>query len=188
MSLNDILKTIKAEAEAEAKEIRKQGEEEVKKIEARIDELSKKEREKILTRFKGELEKKVKQAKFVQESRTKTLILEKKQKILDTVYSKVIDKIIGDDKIYAEVIKKTADELPKVDEAEILLASKNPERTKRALGALRLKCKIADETIDAKGGFVLRSKTFEIDNTIEALVEQARADTEIEVCEILFEK
>lgn len=186
MSLNNILKTIKSEAEAEAAEIHKQGEEEVKKIEARINELSKKEQEKILTGFRNEMEKKVTQAKFRQESRTKTLTLEKKRKILDKVYDKVIERIAMDSEIYAKVMGKIAECLPRVADGEIWLAKENSEKTKKVLKAAGVDYKMAEETVGARGGFILKSKTLEIDNTIEAVAREARESSEIEAGGILF--
>lgn len=186
MSLTDILKTIKSEAETEAQKIKEEAEIEIDELKKQLANKIAQEQTKLLANFRVAMEKKVKQAKFAKESALKTLILKKKREILNRVYDKVIEKIIGDDKVYASVIKKATEQLPKVDNAEIVLASGNPERTKKALGALRLKCKISDDTVETKGGFVLRSETLEIDNTIGALVEQIRDETEIEVSQILF--
>ncbi|MBU4332145.1 hypothetical protein KKD19_02155 [Patescibacteria group bacterium] len=186
MSLTDILKTIKSEAEEEAEKIMDDGRQEEKKLKKELAGLIKKDQEKLLADFRNAMEKKVKQVKFQKESAKKTMLLKKKREILDSVYEQVIERIIGNDEIYGQVIKKATENLPSAKNSEIVLAGENPEKTKMALGAARLKYKISDETVEARGGFVLKSETLEIDNTVEALVGEIRNETEIEVCWILF--
>ena len=187
MSLNDILKSIKAEAEEEARKIKDESKIEIDKLKKQLGELTKKDQEKLLADFRIAMEKKVKQIKFQKESAKKTALLKKKRELLDKVYDKVIEKITNNDKTYEQVIKKVVNELPQIKDAEIMLAKENTEKTKKALKSAGVKLKIAKDTKEAKAGFVLKSETLEIDNTIETLVEQARGETEIEVSRILFE-
>jgi len=186
MSLNNILKTIESESEKEAEEIINNGEKEALKIETLVEEESKKEQKKILAQFKVEMEKRVKQIKFQKESAKKTALLKKKRKILDNIYEQVVELVIGDNELYGQAIKKIIAGLPQTEDSEITLADNNPERTKTALGAAQLKYKISDKNIGSKGGFILKSKILEIDNTIETLILQTRAETEVEASEILF--
>ena len=200
MSLNDILKTIKSEAESEAREIQEAGVQEESRLKKELAELVKKDQEKLLADFRLDMEKKVKQVKFTKESAKKTLLLNRKQKILNELYRQVVERVVSNGETYEQVIKKVVETLPNVKDAEILLATGNPstrfapsgsslrskisDKTRKLLGS---KHAISDETIDAVGGFILKSKTLEIDNTVEALVEHARRETEIEVSGILFE-
>lgn len=186
MPLQDILKSIKQDGKKEADKIKKSADVEIRELEKERDEVIKKASEKILAGFKMEMEKKVKQAKFKKEAELKTMSLEKKQEKIEKVYEMVLEKLSGGDEAYQRIIERAVENLPNVDDGEIMLADNRHGETEIIIKKSNKNLKIATQTVKSKGGFVLESPSLRIDNTLESLVEQVKDSTQVEVAKVLF--
>lgn len=188
MALNDILKSIRLDAEREAENIKKSAQIKISELEKKLNESVGRAGQKILADFKLGIEKKVKQVRFKKEAELKTLVLKKKQEIIEKVYALVLEKLASrGSSEYKKVIEKTVEKLPKVEKGKIMLADNKKGETEIIIKKSKADYKIATETVKSRGGFVLDSPVLRIDNTLESLVKQVRDETGVEVAKVLFE-
>jgi len=145
------------------------------------------DREKLL---EYDLKKKIDIAKL--ESKRK--ILSEKRILLDAFFKKVEENIVNVSKDqYLLFIKKLIiKDAPKVN-AFVFLNMKDLERFKKELEEFlkqefKGSLKLSKEPADIKGGVVIKSKEFEIDDSIEAIIEEFKENNEIEIAKALFEE
>jgi len=187
MPLQDIIKSIKKDAEKEAEGIKKEAGKEIDELKKKLNDATKKASEKILASFKMEMEKKVKQARFKKEAELKTLSLQKKQEVIEKIYDMALERLAGGEGAYQQVIEQAVERMPRVENGEIVLAEGKRGETEILIKKSNKDYKIATQTVKSKGGFVLESPSLRIDNTLESLVEQVKDETGVEVAKVLFE-
>lgn len=187
MSLDNIFNKINEDAQKDINKLNKKTQEEIAEfnektnkenavIQSKLNNKVEKERERYLYNIKDEAA-----------SGAKNEILKKKQELLDKFYKKVINEIIElPPEDYLKFLVSLLEKLPKINDGLILCSGKDKEHIKKALGKTKMVYKLSDENIKSSGGFILRAKDVEIDNTLEAIVRQLRDDTMIEVGKILF--
>lgn len=187
MALNDILKSIQLDAEREADKIKKSAQIEISELEKKLNESIGRAGQRVLADFKLAMETEIKQAKFKKETKLKTLVLEKKQEIIEKVYALVLERLANKAGEYKKIIEQATAKLPKVRDGKILLADNKKGETEIIIKKSNTEHKISAETVKSKGGFVLDSPTLRIDNTVEALVLQSKDETGVGVAKILFD-
>lgn len=145
------------------------------------------DREKLL---EYDLKKKIDVAKL--ESKRK--ILSEKRILLDAFFKKVEENIVNVSKDqYLLFIKKLIiKDAPKVN-AFVFLNMKDLERFKKELEEFlkqefKGSLKLSKEPADIKGGVIIKSEEFEIDDSIEAIIEEFKENNEIEIAKALFEE
>lgn len=145
------------------------------------------DREKLL---EYDLKKKIDVAKL--ESKRK--ILSEKRILLDAFFKKVEENIVNVSKDqYLLFIKKLIiRDAPKVN-AFVFLNMKDLERFKKELEEFlkqefKGSLKLSKEPADIKGGVIIKSEEFEIDDSIEAIIEEFKENNEIEIAKALFEE
>lgn len=189
MSLDNIFNKINQDAKKDIVEIEKKAQEEIvafndemsKKnsvIQGKLNKKLEKERRAYIDNMKGEINSKMKNS-----------ILEKKQELLDGFYTKVLKKMteLSNDN-YLQFLVSLLEKLPKVNDGQVLCSGKNKDIVKKALSKSKQSYKLSNEIINNAGGFILKAKDIEIDNTLETIVKKLQEDTVIEVGKILFEK
>jgi len=186
MALNDILQSIKEQAQKEIDAVKKQAENERstiskewgEKIDAKKKLLTEDTRQRALN--------KLQQARFVIHSRKQAKILEAKQQLIEKVYQTALKNLKKiDDSKYESLMEKSAAKLPDVS-GKIFL-TESDERAKIVKKVIKnKKYTIEKETVKGSGGFVFSSKDIDIDNTFEAMVDSLRKSTQTEVSKILF--
>jgi len=184
MALEDIFQKIKNDADQKIEEINKKTEETIKQIEIEGQEKLEIEREKIIDRAEKDKLKIVRQARLEAEAETRNKILERKTKALEGVYDEVLNELEHlDEQTYNELLNKLYKNIPHTEEVGFDIAEARKEETRKFLenkGAEIL------GTIKSKGGFVVKSENFEVDNTFEAILRQAKEEKEMNVIKILF--
>jgi V/A-type H+-transporting ATPase subunit E len=145
------------------------------------------DREKLL---EYDLKKKIDVVKL--ESKRK--ILSEKRILLDAFFKKVEENIVNVSKDqYLLFIKKLIiKDAPKVN-AFVFLNMKDLERFKKELEEFlkqefKGSLKLSKEPADIKGGVIIKSEEFEIDDSIEAIIEEFKENNEIEIAKALFEE
>lgn len=145
------------------------------------------DREKLL---EYDLKKKIDVAKL--ESKRK--ILSEKRILLDAFFKKVEENIVNVSKDqYLLFIKKLIiRDAPKVN-AFVFLNMKDLEGFKKELEEFlkqefKGSLKLSKEPADIKGGVIIKSEEFEIDDSIEAIIEEFKENNEIEIAKALFEE
>lgn len=124
-------------------------------------------------------------------------LLSTKQQLIEEVFQKALDSLSNIENSEYEVIlyKLIVDAIETGDE-EILLSMKDKNRLPSdfiiklnkviAQAGKKGNLKLADETRDIMGGFVLKAKGVEINYSFEALLRMDRDEIEPEVAAILF--
>ncbi len=188
MAIEDIKKTILAEAKRQIEQIEK---EDQLKIQGAQSEWQKKvtaKKTEIIALAQRKAEQKIQQASFQFKIQSQTEVLKKKQKILDKVYQKVEEKLKElDETAYIELMKKLIEQLPDT-EGKLVSSPEKQDLLKKALRKTNKKYGVAAETITGAGGFIFHSKEIDIDNTFAALVSQAKEQTLLDVTKILFKE
>ena len=195
MVLQDIISKIRSEAKLEVERIKKEGKKKVKEIKEENAKKVKAEKERLINQAKQEAENMISQARYKAYAQAKSLILRKKQEIIDQVYNQALDYLAKlDDNAYVNLITHFIKQLPDIRDlpagkSGIIIPVKGKEDlTKKALVQSGRKYALASKSIEGIGGFIFQSAKFEIDNTFTTLIKLIRDKTEIEVSKILFGK
>ncbi|MFZ5354732.1 MAG: V-type ATP synthase subunit E [Bacillota bacterium] len=167
----DILKKAQSEAAHKADEL-------VKKAEHEINE------KKRIVNSMAELE-------------IRNELLKTKQELIEKVFVSALDKLSSMDiNEYKSLMKQMMVKAVETGEEEVILSEKDRKTLSESfvsevnamlsangkLGALKL----SNDTANIRGGFLLRSKGMEINNSFEALIKMHRDEIEPKVAELLF--
>jgi V/A-type H+-transporting ATPase subunit E len=166
---------IKAEAEGEAERIAEEGE----------------------SRAEAEAAEHVRRKVSLRELEMRKALLREKGKVLDEVFRRALEELRRRDRegsygLTRDLLVKTIES----GDEEIVLSREDRsavggsfiqdinERVKQ--GGKRGEVKLAEETRDIKGGFILRRGRVEVNASFETLLEMLKDDVETEVAGILF--
>lgn len=144
-----------------------------------------------LEKSKKEIDEEVSRIKAVEISKIEKERLLKKKKILDEFFEKLKSTLIEDEKSYLNFLLSLL-RRDLVDGATISLNSNDLKKYKKELEKfvvheLKLKdVKISNEPIDIFGGVVIRTSIFEVDDSIDAIVNAFREEKEIEIAKEIF--
>lgn len=187
MSLQDIINTIKKEAEVKIKEIEKEAQKKIKEIEKESSQKITEEKSRLMVKVKKEAQNRVTQAEYQALAQTKSQVLQKKQELINKVFDRALNRLgsLSDDQ-YLKLISGLIEKLPIADKGMIIPAQDKEVLTKKALAKTTNKYSIGSKPLSCQGGFIFESDRFNIDNTFETLLEQLRAEIETEVSKILF--
>lgn len=187
MALEDIEKEIIAAAEREASRI-------VKEAKAASEKLFQEAEARAAAFQKESLEKAEAQAvqikeraKISAELAQKNKLLGAKQKIIQEVFQKTIEKLKNLSRADYQALLgrslKNFDNLPGV----VLPARGREKETEEVLAKLALKnLKSGEGALAGAGGFLIKSKNFDIDGSFEAALEKLKTKIEAEILKMLF--
>ncbi|MBU1164308.1 hypothetical protein KKA15_01965 [Patescibacteria group bacterium] len=186
MALDDIKKAILDEAKREAEKAKTEGKKEVDKVIKRwSDRVEEKVQDIIITANK-KADQKIQQAQLKIKASNQTEILKKKQKIINTIYDQVLGKLKNlSEKEYISLMQKLISKLPDVG-GEIISVKGKTKQLEKVLIAAGREYHVSEDTVSGTGGFIFKSEKVDINSTFEALVENLRASSEVEVAKILF--
>jgi len=188
MPLSHIQETIKREAEKRIQEIEAQAQKQVSEIEAQISI----EKENLIKSVEQKAQSKIKnlkeQSKTALEVQERNAILQRKQELLLESQKNVLDALqklqgIEYEKIISNLLKKV--ELK--DSAEMIVPAGTESESKKALSASGKKFVIKVDS-KLKGGFVIKTKSIEINNSFEDIVKQIFEEKEMKIVNLLFEE
>ncbi len=187
MALNDIKQSITQQAQQRADEIISQARSEANTLKQEWDKKHAEKQVKLLTAAQKKAQQKIQQASFSLQAQAQTLVLNKKQKALESVYVKALEELSKlDDVALVELFTSLLDKLPAV-EGEIKATEAHQSAVKKALKKSDAKATVSKEVIKAKGGFVFISDSVEIDNTFETLINNIKEAITLDVANLLFE-
>ncbi len=188
MALEDIKKSILANAEAEAEKIEADGQAKVIEIKNNWQNKIEQKKLEIINSAKRKAAQKIQQTQFKLQSKAQSEILKEKHLIIDKIYKTALKKIseLSDDR-YTALMEKLIKILP--DGNGKLLSAKNKENLlKKALKNSGKRYEINTNSIPEAGGFKFQSEQIEINNTFPALINNSKEQTVLEVSRLLFSK
>jgi V/A-type H+-transporting ATPase subunit E len=176
------------EAKREAEAILQQGKIKCKEVEEQAVEKAEKQAEE-------ERRKIISIARLEERKR----LLDAKQKMIDQVFKKVEQDMASlDADVYNKLIYNMLIESAITGDEEVIICEKDsdkitPELLSQVNKALKEQgkageLKLAKTKIPCLGGFILKSKDVQINNTFDALMKIQREDMEAEIAKILFEE
>lgn len=128
----------------------------------------------------------------VAELEARKIKLAAKQEAVSKSFEKAIGKIAGmEDDAYVDFLAKVAEGIT-VDGGEICLNEKDRNRVGAKLvekinsKSTGENVKLSDDVINAKGGFVLKKGSIEINATLETVINAVKEDATGQIAEILF--
>jgi len=188
MSLQDITKKILSDAQKEAKKIMNENMKEINKITIQKDKEITAAVQALKEKGKEKATKLKEQAEFQARSIEKNAILEAKQELINQVYQAVKRKLAQlKDAEFINLMVGLLKNAPRLAEAEIITSVDKKDILARAVKKAGYSYKIAKKNLAAgQKGFILSSKTVEINNTIDNLVNSQRDELEVAVAKILF--
>ncbi|MFH1575592.1 MAG: hypothetical protein ABIB55_01440 [Candidatus Nealsonbacteria bacterium] len=186
MPLTDILEKIKEETRKEIEEIKEKEEFEVARMEKEAKEAVKQRENKVLGGVKEKAEKFLIKTQSELEQDAKNLLLERKHQALDRIFSEVSENLKSlDENSYQDLLLRSIKEIPDFKKGMVLIADQREKETREFFKNQEIPIK---GTVNSMGGFKFLSEDFEIDDTIENLIQIIRSETEMEVINNLFSK
>jgi len=197
MAIDRITSKIKADADAEAKQIELEADRsiEVLNIETakRVTRIEQEAGDDAAGAARDQKIRMISRARA--EMRTK--LLEEKQKLINQVFQQALESVVAlDDDQYAALMKKLLLEAVETGDEEVIIAEPDGKRkwTEILAGAndelarrgLKGHLVLSDERRSMAGGFVLRKGKKEINCNVSYLLKSLREDLESEVVEVLF--
>lgn len=194
MGIEDIQKRIIEEAIKKASSIMKEEESNLKnELESfRQEELDriKREKDNIINSLNDEFKRKIESLKLESDNR----VLAEKRKLLDDFYEKILQKILTLDKDrYINFIKHLIDrDVPKNENSVIFLSESDLKRFRKDIEKYVSerysgKVSISKSPVKIKGGILIKSSYYEIDDSVESIISEVREKSEIEYAKKLFE-
>jgi V/A-type H+/Na+-transporting ATPase subunit E len=192
---NNILLRAKEKVEINIKESEQKAKEILEKGQKVTDNI----RERIINQAKKEAE--IKKNNIITEARLKTKkeLLFEKQKTVDHVYKKSIEKLLKfDDKKYLSLIKKMILSSIETGEETLLISENDRNRInptfiqdinkKIEQKGMRgnLKVQIANDNVSISGGIIVKFKDLTKNNSLESILYQVKEKIEIKINQILF--
>lgn len=186
MALNDILEQIASEAKVKSDELSSQFDELKKQMEAEqtasLNQMEKDSEKKTAEDSKKSKEK----AEMEAEMEAKNGLLTAKRQVIDETLIKSITELAASDQ-YVNIL---ADMLRSTDldsSAEVIPARGKEDQTRKAIEASGKNYRVASESANFSGGFILKADKVEIDNSFETLIQnELRPNLEIELNKVLF--
>lgn len=199
MGIEKINERILEEAQDEKNAILEEANARALDIKARSDQKAEEVRRALREKFRKIGEEEERKILSISQLELRKSLLAEKQALIDEVFEKSKEKL---QKLPSETYQKlilqmlvrsavTGDEeilISKADRGkitpELVTMANNNLKKSGAKGNLKL----SDETRTMIGGFVLKSKDFEINNTFDALIKGQREELETKIAKILFEE
>ncbi len=187
MALTDILDQIKKETEEKMKELDTQH---AKKLSKLDDEFAAKMKnaellmdEAVTENSKKILNKMTTHAKM----EAKNKLLSEKRELMDVVFEAALKELAHSDNYKGLLVGLLKHGGLTGEGITVCPAKGKEEETRAAISESGKDYNMSDESLNIKGGFVLKSEKIEIDNSFESILnKQLRSDLELEVAKSLF--
>jgi len=186
MALNDILEQIASEAKKRSDELSAQFDELKKQMEAEQSESLTQMEKDGDKKIEDESKKSKEKAEMEAEMEAKNGLLMAKRQVIDNTLKKAIVDLAASpqyENILTDMLRSTD-----LDEsAEVIPAKGKEDQTRRAIESSGKNYRVASESANIAGGFILKAPKVEIDNSFETLIQnQLRPNLEIELNKLLF--
>ena len=188
MSLQDITNKILTDAHRETERILQASRAEIKKVVVQKDKEIAEAVQAIEEKGKEKAAKLKEQAMFKIRTMEKDTILKVSQELIDQVFAMAKNKLAQfSDSDFVKLMTAIFRNTPLIDNAEVRTSTAKKNLVSKAIKKAGLSYKIAKDHLPKdQEGFILISKTIEINCTIDNLVDSKKEEMESEVAEILF--
>lgn len=187
MALQDILKKIQKETDEKMNKIDAEHKEKLKKIGAEYENKKKAAAEEMDKKVTANVKKIYEKTEILAKMEAKNELLKQKRALIDATFEETIKKLTEDsgyEGIMTELLKKSPLEGENV---EVIPAKGKVDETKKALAKSGKNYKMSEHATHIRGGFILRTKKIEIDNSFESIIKKELKDElELEIAKILF--
>lgn len=187
MPFQNIKDTIQKKAQEKIDEIEKQAKKQVQKIESEIDN----EKESLIKEIQDKTSLKIKnlkeQNKVALEIQQRNSVLAKKLELLNDAQNNAVESLykLNRDEYKSIITRLLAKISFNASEAEIIVPQDREFESKNALKAAD-KNFIVKTDKNLKGGFIIKTEKFEINNSFADLVKQIFEEKEMEIVGLLF--
>jgi vacuolar-type H+-ATPase subunit E/Vma4 len=162
-------------------------ENELKEFEKTLNE----EYEMKLNKAKKEIDEEIAREKTVEISKIEKGKLLRKKKMLDEFFEKLKGELLKDEKSYLKLLfNALKNDL--VDYATIYLNENDLKKFRKEIEKfvaheLKLKnVKVADSPIDIDGGVIIKTESYEVDDSLDSIINAFREEKEIEIAKEIF--
>jgi len=186
MGLDNIVKKLQLEVEQEIEAIEKEAKEKEKKIELSYQQKFAQKKQELLDSYQARIKRETDMELWKVKSELKKEILQKKKQVVDSIFAKVLDNLKNlPESDQEKLVQKYLQEI-KGRQGVIVPAKGREQLIKKCLQKEKTALKLAEESIEAAGGFIWQSEELNIDYTWESLVRNLRERTELEITKALF--
>lgn len=192
MGIENITEKILAEAHNDARRIFDKGRYDSRDTIYRMERLLKQKKSDMEAKALSDAETVKKRKHSVAELEARKMRLGAKQEAISQCFEEAMIQLTAlPEEKYIDLLARTIDKM-EPEGGEILLNSRDRERIgEKLLAAVngrdnRAKLCLAEDTISAAGGFVLRKGAVEINSTLEVMVAAIREEVTLQVVETLF--
>jgi V/A-type H+-transporting ATPase subunit E len=185
--------SILSEAKTQAEKIIKEAEDRVKEMKKQAaksaEEITKTRLQKAETEAKEAAARKL----SMEELELKKQILKAKQGFIDQAFEKALSRLKGlPEETFADMIVSVLKDIRVTGEEEIVVSQRDREMFEKGLlkkinDRLGLEIKLSEETRSMQGGFIVKTRGVEINNSFETLLRMERERIETEIADILFQ-
>ncbi len=188
MSLQDITNKILADAQAEADKIIQANKAETEKMADQKDKEIAQAVQAIERKGREKEARLIEQSEFKIRTIKKNALLQVKQELIDQAFAVAKKNLTGlDDIAFITLMVNLLKDAPRLDKAKIIASTKRKNQISKAMKRTRISYKFSAEKLPpGQEGFILSSKTIEVNNTIDSLVKHKREGLEADVVKVLF--
>ena len=118
------------------------------------------------------------------------IVLEEKERLIEEAYGKALAKLerLGK-KSYQDIIKRMLLKVAKSGPGEVIISREDRKRiTPSFIESINKELKISKEERGISGGFILKRKKIEVNNSFESLFRSKREELELRLVKFLFGK
>lgn len=187
MPLQNIKDTIQRQAQNKIAEVKKLTEKQIQKIESEVNIELKKLIQEIKIKTDLQIKGLQEQNKIDLEIQQRNSVLTKKLELLNEAQNNTIQNLCKlNSAEYESVIKKLLEKISINDsKAEIIIPESRKIESKNALQSANKNFTVKTDK-DLKGGFIIKTDKFEINNSFADIVKQIFEEREMEIVELLF--
>lgn len=184
MALQDIIESIETDTKKHIQDIEKERDETLFRIKEESSVKFALKKKELLDKAQVVANKIIEKTLFDIQAETSDEINGQKLKAINDAYLKVVKKLInlGKDE-YFSLMEALWFNIVSKNNLEIFVANGKEQETKDFFLSKGMQ---SAGVINSKGGFVVKTKELEIDNTFEAIINNLKEKTELEVIRILF--
>ncbi|HEA47160.1 MAG TPA: hypothetical protein ENH97_01975 [bacterium] len=188
MPLEKIIERIGEEFSLEIDKIKKETQDRVSEILKEAKEKAASIKDEILKKASLEGQRRRDRILTTANLEARRIVLEEKERLMEEAYKKALTKLESrGKKSYQDIIKKMLFRVAKSGSGEIIISKEDRKRiTPSFIGSINKDLKISKEERGISGGFILKRKKIEINNSFESLLRSKREELEPRLVRILF--
>jgi len=187
MALSDILEEIKKETESKMDALQKEHDKKLKAIDEEFTTKTKEAEEEMDEQVKANSAKVLNKMTTHAKMEAKNKLLKEKRELLEGIFEAALEQLIKSDNYKEMITHLLKHSKLHGEDIEVLPAHGKEEVTRAALSESGSQYRMAEKSADIKGGFILKSKKIEIDNSFESILnQQLKSDLELEIAKSLF--